>query len=56
VRVPTQEDEDRAWHRIQRERARKHGKKSGSYEYGKGLATNMAAPFIARLRKEVRNL
>lgn len=50
VSVRTQEDEDREWVRIRRARAKKHGKKH--YTYGKGLATNFAAPFIARLRKE----
>jgi 5-methylcytosine-specific restriction endonuclease McrA len=49
----TQEDEDRAWHQLQQARTRKHGKKPGNYQYGKALATNMAAPFIARLRKEI---
>lgn len=35
--------------RMMRERSRKHGKRS--YRYGKSLSTNMAAPFIQRLRK-----
>lgn len=48
----SQEDEDAEWNRIRRERAKKHGKKPGSYTYSKGLATNLAAPEIARLRKQ----
>jgi hypothetical protein len=52
VRVKTQEDEDREWARLRKARSKKKGKKAGSYQYGKDLATNMAAPFIARLRRE----
>jgi hypothetical protein len=48
----TQEDEDREWARICKARSKKKGKKPGNYQYGKDLATNMAAPFIARLRRE----
>lgn len=49
---PTQENEDAHWNHIRNLRARKHGKKDHHYDYGKKLATNMAAPMIARLRRE----
>jgi len=48
----TQEEEDREWARIRKERQRTHGKKPGNYRYGKDLATNFAAPMIAKLRAE----
>ena len=48
-----QESEQDRFDRYRRNRAKKHGKKH--YEYGKALATNFAAPFIARLRKEAKN-
>lgn len=50
----TQEDEDREWDLIRKARSAKHGKKPRSYIYGKVLATNMAAPEIARLRKQLQ--
>lgn len=56
VRERTQEDEDREWLLIQRNRSKKHGKKLGNYKYGKDLATNFAAPFIERLRKEATKM
>lgn len=48
--VGTQEYEDAEWNRIRRERSARQGKKASSYTYGKGLATNLAAPEIVRLR------
>lgn len=45
------EEEHAKFERMQRERSKKHGKKF--YQYGKSLSTNMAAPFIARLRAEI---
>ncbi len=48
----TQEDQDREWNRLRRKRVTEKGKKAGNYAYGKGMATNLAAPMIARLRKE----
>ncbi len=49
----THEQLELDWFRICRERSKKKGKKAHSYRYGKELATNMAAPFIARLRAEI---
>lgn len=52
---PTQEDEDREWHLLRRARNAKHGKKPKGYQFGKNLATNLAAPEIARLRRKRTN-
>lgn len=48
----TQEEEDAQWNRIRRKRAAEKGKNASSYTYGKSLATNFAAPEIARLRRK----
>lgn len=41
--------------RYRTSRSKKHGKKAHNYKYGKSLATNMAAPFILRLKAEIKS-
>ena len=47
---PTMEECHDQFDKYRRERAKKKGKKPSSYAYGKDLATNLAAPFILRLK------
>jgi len=50
--LDTQEAQDAIWNKLRKARTKVHGKKRGSYEYGKGLSTNFAAPMIVKLRRE----
>lgn len=50
----TQEQEDAQWNLLRRKRFNKHGKKPHTYDYGKQLSTNLAAPMIKRLREEAK--
>ena len=47
---PTMEECHDQFDKYRRDRAKAKGKKDHNYAYGKELATNMAAPFIARLK------
>lgn len=53
-KVLTLEEEHSAFEAYRRKRNKKHGKKPGNYKFGKGLATNMAAPMIAKLRAKAQ--